>query len=159
MGAFRTADQTRVKEKRFSEMKNAYKTRIQVRFRDVDLMGHVNNAVFFTYFEMGRTAFHRDHASKVIDRDSSSFILAHASCDYMKPIVLGTDLILHMATRNFRTKSFQYVYSLTDAADESIQYAKGESVQVCYDYTKNTSTEITPEFRKVLLKFQCEDQA
>ncbi|MBL7226216.1 MAG: hypothetical protein ISS59_08770, partial [Desulfobacteraceae bacterium] len=30
---------------------------INVRFRDIDSMGHVNNAVFFTYFEEGRKAF------------------------------------------------------------------------------------------------------
>ena len=48
--------------------------------------------------------------------------------------MLGTNLTLHIGTKNIGTKSFQYIYLLTDAADESIQYAKGESVQVCYDY-------------------------
>ncbi len=38
-------------------MKNIFKTQIFVRFRDIDNMGHVNNAVFFTYFEEGRKAF------------------------------------------------------------------------------------------------------
>jgi acyl-CoA thioester hydrolase len=139
-------------------MKNAFKIPIQVRFRDIDLMGHVNNAVFFSYFEMARAAFHLAHVSKTLERESSSFILAHAGCDYIKPIVLGTDLIAHMGTANFGKKSFQFVYSLTDGADESIVYAKGVSVQVCYDYTRNTSIEIPPDFRKVLLQFQCEDQ-
>ena len=138
-------------------MRNRHKIPIQVRFRDVDLMGHVNNAVFFTYFEMGRTAFNQDHVYKVVDRESSSFILAHAGCDYIRPIVLGTDLTLHIGVKNIKTKSFQYVYLLTDAEDESIEYAKGESVQVCYDYTRNTSVEIPPEFRKVLLRFEDED--
>jgi acyl-CoA thioester hydrolase len=32
-----------------------------VRFRDLDPMGHVNNAVTVTYFEHGRAAFFRDH--------------------------------------------------------------------------------------------------
>ncbi|MBU2497282.1 MAG: thioesterase family protein, partial [Proteobacteria bacterium] len=32
-------------------------TELAVRFRDIDAMGHVNNAVFFTYFEEGRKAF------------------------------------------------------------------------------------------------------
>ena len=139
-------------------MKNAYKTHIHVRFRDIDFMGHVNNAVFFTYFEMGRVAFHLDHISKSIDKESLSFIMAHASCDYIKPIVIGTNLVLHMGTNNIGTKSFQYVYLLADADDESIQYAKGESVQVCYDYDRNISIEIPPDFRKVLERFQWSNQ-
>jgi acyl-CoA thioester hydrolase len=38
---------------------NAYAchTPIEVRFRDLDAMGHVNNAVFFTYFEIGRETY------------------------------------------------------------------------------------------------------
>jgi acyl-ACP thioesterase len=32
---------------------------LTVRFRDIDAMGHVNNAVFFTFFEEGRSAFLR----------------------------------------------------------------------------------------------------
>ena len=139
-------------------MTNGYKINIHVRFRDIDSMGHVNNAVFFTYFEMGRTTFHDDLVLKVMDRDSSTFILAHASCDYIRPIERGANLTLHIATKHIGTKSFQYVYLITDADDESIQYAKGESVQVCYDYSRNTSIEIPSEFRKVLLRFQTGDQ-
>lgn len=138
-------------------MNNSYKIHIQVRFRDIDPRGHVNNAVFFTYFEMARIAFKLEHISQLIDRESASFIVAHASCDYIKPIALGTDLILQMGTKNMGTKSFQYVYQLTDANDESIQYAKGESVQVCFDYIRNISIEISPEFRELLLRFQCSD--
>ncbi len=140
-------------------MKNGYRIPIQVRFRDLDVMGHVNNAVFFTYFETGRVAFYREHVSKALDRESSSFILARASCDYIRPIPPGVELILHMGTKNPGKKSFQHVYLLTDAADESVIYARGESVQVCYDYARQTSIEIPPELREALLKFQCEDQA
>jgi acyl-CoA thioester hydrolase len=138
-------------------MKNTYKIPIQARFRDIDLLGHVNNAVFFTYFEMARAAFQRDHIGEITDRESTPFILAHAGCDYLRPIAPGTNLILEMGTKNLGAKSFQYVYSIRDAADESIQYARGETVQVCYDYSRNTSMEIPPEFRKILLQFQCDD--
>jgi len=38
-------------------MKNVFEFQINVRFRDIDGMGHVNNAVFFTYFAEARLAF------------------------------------------------------------------------------------------------------
>jgi acyl-CoA thioester hydrolase len=34
-----------------------FQTPIEVIFRDVDAMGHVNNAVYFTYLETARTRF------------------------------------------------------------------------------------------------------
>ncbi len=135
-------------------MKNAFKLNIQVQFKHIDLLGHVNNVEFFTYFEMARVAFIRENMPGRIGRESFPFILAHASCDYLKPILLGSDLVVHLCTDNIGTKSYQYVYLLTDASDESIVYAKGESVQVFYDYSKNTSIEIPPDFRAFLLRFK-----
>jgi len=46
---------------------NTYTTDIDVRFRDIDAMGHVNNAVYATYIEQARTEYFRD----VLDADLS----------------------------------------------------------------------------------------
>ncbi len=57
-------------------MGNVYRMQIPVRFRDLDTMGHANNAVFFKYFEIGREAFHSDIISIKIEKTLSSFIFA-----------------------------------------------------------------------------------
>ena len=41
-----------------------FSTDIDLRFRDVDAMGHVNNAVYFTYFEYGRFKFFYSESQK-----------------------------------------------------------------------------------------------
>ena len=64
---------------------------ISIRFRDIDSMGHVNNAVFFTFFEEGRNAFF-NKILNISDPDDYNFILAHISCDYLKPVKIN-DLI------------------------------------------------------------------
>ncbi len=130
-----------------------YRTQITVRFRDLDAMGHVNNAVFFTYFEIGREAFQFENISDHIDKSRSSFILAHISCNFIRPITFGTQLTLTLAVKKIGRKSFDYLYILSDSADESIEYARGESVQVCYDYSQNKSMELSPEFREILVRF------
>ena len=58
-------------------------TPIAVRFRDVDSMGHVNNAVYFTYFEEGRKAF--VHELFGLKRPTDfQFILAHGGNSYKR---------------------------------------------------------------------------
>jgi len=63
-----------------------YTTEIDVRFRDIDAMGHVNNAVYATYIEQARTAYFRD----VLDADISraSTVLASLSLDFRRPVEL-----------------------------------------------------------------------
>ncbi|MGC8660678.1 MAG: acyl-CoA thioesterase, partial [Desulfomonilaceae bacterium] len=142
-----------IKKNRDKTMGSTYRTQITVRFRDLDAMGHVNNAVFFTYFEIGREAFWFDKVSGHVDKTRSYFILARISCDFMRPISFGTQLTLTLAVKNIGSKSFGYLYKLSDSVDESIEYARGESVQVCYDYSQNKSVAISPEFRAILLEF------
>ena len=42
----------------------AYETEIKTRFRDVDAMGHVNNAVYFSFMEQARTEYYLKIAGK-----------------------------------------------------------------------------------------------
>jgi acyl-CoA thioester hydrolase len=76
---------------------------INVRFRDFDGMGHVNNAVFFTYFAEDRLALFQEFS---MDSDFStfSFILAHISCDYLRPITLNTRLSIEIWVKEIGIK-------------------------------------------------------
>ncbi|MFC7322996.1 acyl-CoA thioesterase [Halorubrum rutilum] len=65
---------------------STYTAEIDVRFRDIDAMGHVNNAVYATYLEQARTEYFRD----VLDADLSrvSTVLASLSLDFRRPVEL-----------------------------------------------------------------------
>jgi acyl-CoA thioester hydrolase len=135
---------------------SVFTTQIDIRFRDLDAMGHVNNAVFFTYFEEGRKRFFFD-LFKVSDPSAFQFIMAHISCDYLRPINLSSDLVLQMWVKDIGKKSFNLGYKLVDASDKDMVYAKGESVQVCYDYTQSRSMEVPEELRQKLKEYQLLD--
>jgi acyl-CoA thioester hydrolase len=131
---------------------NTFKTEINVRFRDIDGMGHVNNAVFFTYFEEGRKAFFQN-ISAGSDLSIFPFILAHIGCDFLSPIKLDTRLSLEMWVKEIGTKSFELGYRLVDLADALMTYAKGESVQVCFDYGENKSIAVPAELKQKLTEY------
>ena len=126
-----------------------FSTDIDIRFRDLDAMGHVNNAVFFTYFEYGRLKFFYSEPKK--DKfPGFTFILAHISCDYIKPITLNDKLTLQIWVNEIGGKSFKFRYQLINSIDSSIIFATGESVQVCFNYQKNASMPVPDELREQL---------
>lgn len=127
---------------------NVFTTPIPVRFRDLDAMGHVNNAVYFTYFEEGRKDFFLGFNT---DKNQAfNFILARITCDYLRPVGLTSNLVVQIRVTEIGRKSFQLGYRLVDAKDESVVYAEGVSVQVCYDYGKDTSIEVPEDMREKL---------
>jgi hypothetical protein len=72
-----------------------FQTAINVRFNDIDAMGHVNNAVLFTYFEEGRKALFLERL-KGVKGGGFNFILAHIQCDYLLPVRLSTGVELEV---------------------------------------------------------------
>ena len=118
---------------------------ISIRFRDIDFMGHVNNAVFFTFFEEGRKAF-LNKILNISDPDDYNFILAHISCDYLKPVKINDLITLQLWIGKTGSKSFTFIYKLINKKDDLLVYAKGKSVQVFFDYKKNCTIQIPNEF-------------
>jgi len=135
--------------------KQTYKTEIPVRFRDLDAMGHVNNAVYFTYFEEARKNFFQDISAS--GKPDFPFIMARIACDYLKAVQISDLLAVKMQVSSIGGKSFGLRYELVNRSDESIVFAKGESVQVCFDYKENRTITVPEDLKKKLSAFFAEE--
>lgn len=126
---------------------------LNVRFRDLDAMGHVNNAVFFTYFEEGRKAFFQKHSKNPRSLDFP-FILAHVACDYRKPVTLEDAIRLLLWVGEIGKRRFDFLYRIADGRNPETVYASGRSVQVSFDYRNQRSILLPREVIEHLLPFQ-----
>jgi acyl-CoA thioester hydrolase len=132
--------------------KQPFQSRISIRFNDIDAMGHVNNAVIFTYFEEGRKALFYD-AFRESAPGGFNFMVAHLECDYILPVRLEDRLLLNLWVTAIGTKSFGLAYALMDEADANRIFAKGSSVQVCYDYRQRQSVPVPQTLKKAFLAY------
>ena len=131
---------------------------LSVRFRDVDAMRHVNNAVFFSYFEEGRGAFLKK-VFGILDPPDYPFILAHLSCDYMRPLKLGDRPRIEVWVGEVGQKKFSFFYRVLDGHDEQKIYAKGKSVMVLFDYEQNKTVPISEDFLEKLSPYREDKEA
>jgi acyl-CoA thioester hydrolase len=126
---------------------------ITVRFRDIDAMGHVNNAVFFTYLETARMDYMRKVVFKTESRNFSEdgLILAEISCQFKKPIFFGQSVEVGTRVVEMGNSSFQ-VEQRIDAGGHLAALAK--LVLVHYDYQASKSVRIPDEFRARIRAFE-----
>jgi acyl-CoA thioester hydrolase len=115
----------------------------QVRFRDLDPMGHVNNAVFLTYLEQARNAFFERQGLPVGLADMK-LIVARVEIDFRAPVQLAQEVEVAVRATRFGTKSFDLDYELT--VDGEI-VAEAKSVQVAYDYGRREPVPLPDEWR------------
>lgn len=123
---------------------------VQVRFRDLDAMGHVNNAVYLTYLELARVYYLRERFGTRRPGDIG-FILARAEIDYRSPVALHEGLFVGIGVGEVRNRSFTFVYEIREAETGRL-VAEALTVQVMYDYAKNASVPIPEDVRQRLLQ-------
>ena len=129
----------------------AFTLGIEVRFRDCDPMGHVNNAVYLTYLEQARFAHWREIWGMNFERlpeGTPGVILAHADIDYRRPAKYGDHLEVRIALASIGRTSFKYEYEIVDQAGRIVATAR--SVQVMYDYAAANPVPIPDVLRQKL---------
>ena len=119
-----------------------------MRFRDIDGMGHVNNAVYLSYIELARTQFYMHQANKRT-LDEIDFILAHVEIDFESQAVWGDQIQVAVWPSKIGTSSFTLSYEISEKRSGRI-LARAKSVLVSYDYERRKSKPIPADFRKPL---------
>jgi acyl-CoA thioester hydrolase len=120
--------------------------RERVRFRDVDAMGHVNNAVLATYVEQARIEYLR-HLGVLDGPLFMGMILARLEIDFLAPTQPGGEVEVGVRASRSGNKSFQLDYELRQG-ERGI--ARASTVLVAYDYERAQSMPLPDEWRERL---------
>ncbi len=107
------------------------RTKLQVRYGDLDTLGHVNNAVYLTYFELGRVLFFRKHL-KAFDEKKVSFVIARIEIDFKKSITMDQDVYLETSIESVGNTSFTFAHRIIDEGGPQI-YSTGKVIAVSID--------------------------
>jgi acyl-CoA thioester hydrolase len=119
-----------------------------VHLRDIDGVGHVNNAILVSYLEDARNtyllAIRGKHSLADID-----FVLAHTEIDYRSPALFGERLVVMLRPSRLGTKSYDIEYVIREASTGRL-VAEAMTVQVSHDYARRESVPIAPDLRALL---------
>lgn len=124
---------------------------IQIRFCDCDSLGHINNAVYLSYFEACRI----DWLDKMLQGDilkkgkSLSIILARAEIDYLQQVYLHDQIAVHANIGHIGRTSFHQIYELV-SPDRGV-LARSKAVLVWFDIKSNQKSEI-PDFARQFME-------
>jgi len=132
-----------------SEPQWVFHHRLQVRFSDCDLLGHVNHAVYLTYFEQARSAWWRSLGGGTAGMPGAGAIIVHASCNYRAPAFPADDLEIRITVAALGTSSVTLDYAIVNLATGQ-HLADGRTVNVAYDYAANRTIPLPAGTRAAL---------
>jgi acyl-CoA thioester hydrolase len=124
---------------------------VEVRWSDLDALGHVNNAVYLSYLEHARMGYVRAIAGDSPFVDSRTplprdfqFILAEVTCHFRWPATLGDRLVVEILVSRVGRKSFVFDYRIMDENSGRV-VVDACSTQVWYDYSVGESRPVPEE--------------
>jgi len=121
---------------------------IEVRFRDLDALGHVNNAVYLTYLESARIAYWM-HVTKRSGLDALDMILARVEIDYRSPLSYGEAVDVTVRCASMRRSSFVLEFAARERSAGRL-VAEARKVLVHYDYAASKSLALPAELKDLL---------
>ncbi len=137
-----------------------HRTPVQVRFKDIDKQGHVNNANHITYFETARVNYFNEVLGTDVDWDKTGLLLAKTEIDYFQPIFLQDIIEVYTKVSRIGQKSFDVSNVIVKSENnELVECAVGKSVFVCYDYHKKITIQVPESWKKKFIAFEHEPSA
>jgi len=117
---------------------------IQVRFRDLDAYGHVNNAVYMSYLEVSRVElihdlFMRDMAKNI------RYLLISVKLDYLQPILLNDRVLVHCIFDEVGRVRFKVKYKVHNG--EGKIFAEGCSEHALFNGNTNRPMRLPEEWK------------
>ena len=118
---------------------------IQVRFGDTDALGHVNNAAFASYAELGRLEF-----LTTLGKSVTSLILANLTIDFRRQVKFRDTVRIETWVRRLGTSSMELAQAVVANGELA---AEIRTVTVHFDYAAGRAQPLTDEMRRALAPY------
>lgn len=136
-----------------------HKVSFKVQFHEVDLLGVVNNAVYFSYFETARIEYlkavgqYRD-VNKMQPGDNF-FLIARNECDYIEPARFDDEIEVYTRVGSIKNSSFTFEHIVENAKNGRV-LAKGTGVMVHINGSEKKSTPLQEDFYRSVKSYDAE---
>jgi len=111
-----------------------------IRWSDMDAMGHVNNSIYFRYFEMTRMQWWDSLGTGVLGSNDIGMVVADSHCEYLLPIVYPATIKVDMSGGVPGRSSFNSYFTIH--TEDGALCTRGSARIVWYDNQRGASTPI-----------------
>ncbi len=127
---------------------------IPVTWGDMDSFQHVNNVIYFRYFESARIQyFEAVGLMDIVEQLGVGPILGSTSCRYRTPLTYPDTVYVGAKITEMHEKRFTMEYLIiSEQHPETV--AEGSGVVICYNYQKNQSTQIPEVVHNAIEKLE-----
>ncbi|MDE6269035.1 MAG: acyl-CoA thioesterase [Muribaculaceae bacterium] len=126
-------------------------TSVQLRFNDIDMLGHLNNGAYLELFDLAKTEFLTSIIGHPLDWRDAVAVIVNINCSFFAQAFYGEPLAVLTGVQSVSTHSFILEQRMVNTATGAVNCI-ATTVMVAFDHASATSAELTPEWREALTR-------
>lgn len=126
---------------------------LQMRFNDIDMLGHLNNSVYIQLMDLGKANYFHQFIKGRLDHDKLAIVVANINCDFHAPAYLEEPLEVLTAVESMSEKSLRLEQRIVNSETDEVK-CRAITTMVNIDPKTGRAADITPEWRKTLSDFE-----
>ncbi len=126
---------------------------VQIRFNDIDKLGHVTNSVYQQYFDIGKMAYFNQVLEEQMDWEEEGLILVSIAIDFINPVFQYDDIVVRSKVVQLGNKSLKMVQDIFDRTTGNI-CATSKSVMVGFSNNRGESIQVPEKWRNRIKAFE-----
>ena len=128
---------------------------IQLRFNDVDKFGHVNNTVYFSFYDLGKTEYFASVCPRV-DWEKDGIVVVHIDAEFLSQIYASDHVAVQTAVTRIGNKSFNLAQRVIDLHTQEVK-CTCNSVMVTFDLTRHESKPLEADWIEGICRYEGKD--
>lgn len=122
-----------------------HKIKVQLRFNDIDILGHLNNTVYFSLYDLGKARYMEDLGLREPGPVAPSSVIADVHCTYFKPVHYGDDIYVGTTCSEVGERHFVLDQEMVDGDGEV--RSKCRTVMVYIDPATGKAAPLPEDYR------------
>ncbi len=124
-----------------------------IRFTDCDIFGHINNAIYLTFFEEARIYYFNLLLGDEWNWETNGFIIRTNEVEYLFPIFHKDTIQIEIILSNLGQTSFELFYTIKNKNTNNI-VTKGKSLIIYYNHLTKEKKVLDKLLSNALLKLK-----
>ena len=131
---------------------------LQLRFNDIDSLGHVNNSVYFTFYDLGKSRYFETVKKQSIDWRKADVVIANVNADFLSPIYSYEQVAVETCCVEIGNRSFKLMQRIVNTTTGEV---KGicRTIMVGFDVEAGVSAPISDVWKDAIRQFEGSDLA
>lgn len=126
---------------------------IQLRFNDADTLGHINNAVYLNFYDLGKTSYFQTIYGGQLLPSDIDVVVAHIDVDFISPVFLTDSVEVQTMVEKIGNKSFTLLQRIV-CSDTKLVKCECRTIMVGFDFKKNESKPISDKWREAIARYE-----